>query len=152
MSHVVTRMRQLLLAIFVLSGCAPTGDFAPKPNQEEVIRLVWNETFHTYQQPPAIGWRTAECGKPTNWFDGWRAPLDGFVDDGECKVGFFQPDLYYINVLWPDAIYRSGLVHELWHARLFMLNGDPDPEHKDPGFADGGIVDVADRMLIDKRL
>jgi hypothetical protein len=112
-----------------LLGCAE-GDFSPRPHQAEALQLVWADIFGETHQPPPIGWRQLECGDPAPWFDGYVAPHQGFVDGSECKSGFYETDRDYINVAWLDAVWRTSIVHELFHAHLKYTFGDADGEHR----------------------
>jgi hypothetical protein len=110
-------------------GCA-TGDFTPRPHQQEALDLVWTGMYGETHAPPPIGWRQLDCGAPAPWFDGYVAPHQGFADDNECKSGFYETGRDFINVAEHDKIFRSAIAHELYHAHLKYTFGDADGEHR----------------------
>src|SRR6185436_2606495 len=150
-------MKTMFLIFVVSSGCM-TGDFSIQSNQEQAIDFVWRGIYGATTEPPAIGWRQAECGKPVKWFDGYYEEHTGFVDDYECKGGFFQAYPRQINLVKKDRLFRTALAHELYHAYLNDTTGDADQDHKgiswlhqsDPSQGDvDGIVETARKHLIE---
>ncbi len=151
----------LSLAVVATLACqAPP--FEP-PGAAEAIDLVWHGTYGRTEHPPYVEWVTGDdlnCASGIGFLGPQRGerttcgePQGDLVlctlAQGEgnlCVVGlsYGRHDL----VAWTEGSRLSdgALAHELWHS-VQHLRGVYDPDHRDPEFGPGRLVDRASQEL-----
>ena len=106
------------------------------------MSIVWVDVYKmTANDPPRI-----------NWVEGSNLnchQAEGFLYQGQCDAGLFDQYEYQASIaFWPGCTYHvTAFAHELNHARLFRLTGDPDGNHTDPSWAAGGLLETANSRL-----
>jgi hypothetical protein len=153
--------RRLFLALALLLGACtvPPPDYTPKAHQAAAVEIVWHSVYGMPAIVPApdIGWHNQNsltCGDylgPGKW-DAFKSPK------GECVWGLSFIVGWRTEIAWPDDVAmfsrHETLAHELYHFRMYLVTGDSDHDHKDPGFEaryghlPGGAVDLANDALL----
>ncbi len=120
-------------------GCAqpPPDEPAPPPSlprQTEVIDLIWHGLLDELDDPPVIEWVPGEQCK------GLRDPsiIVGTAPNIICAAGTYADNAVKLVVPArspsldrPFGPYNSSaIVHELVHAYLDRMQGDPDSSHR----------------------
>lgn len=155
-------LRRLVLALTLfLGGCQGwtfVVDYEPQAGQAAAVEEIWNEVYGMAPaRPPRIGWineNALNCNKNLHGnYDGFKLP------DGDCVWGATWSEYGTMWIAHPVPEYNSfafhdTLAHELWHYALYVSTGNPDHDHRDPGFGAeyyhpaGGAVDTADAALV----
>lgn len=128
-------MKKLIL-VLLLMGCG----IHKVSDQDIVTDIVWKDYYHENILPPIIDW-VVQLDCPRGFLTGdfyWS------LDKHQCVAGVFWTDIYFIQVgyVLDIKLSHTSLAHELLHAHILLnydTNGDPD--HKNPGFLPGGLVD-----------
>ncbi len=138
----------ILLSFQILASACSCGieRLAPEklPDQDLAVKIVWVNTFKAKGKPPTIIWdRTWECGPDSKGF---------YAELKEEKIKTCVAGVYYNknNVAVISDLQKPfsemALAHELMHA-FENANGIYDPDHLEPGFQPGGLVELANKAL-----
>lgn len=132
------------------------GCGVPDQPRGEAVTAVWRGVYGARQDPPGMLWvegPSLDCDAGLG-FQVQQWPGGPEWPGGDCVWGSFWPSWWLAQVADPASRLPSqgALAHELWHARLQLRDGDPDPGHLDPGFGVAyghapGIVDEARAAL-----
>jgi hypothetical protein len=121
-----------------------------KPGQEEAFQIVWKDTYNLNYQPPTVVWVEGSyltCSEGR----GWTAVIDG---KELCVAGLTFLEKNESQVAWPAGttkISATAYAHELCHIWGYY-HGDIDYGHKGPCFVSGGLVEQANKKLVEKGL
>jgi len=141
-------MKKVFLSILLaLSACDP---YAVIPNQDRALDLVWNHIYSAQKYtPPQVEWIVGDrlvCADGAGFYYSYGDKKD------ICVGGLYWPSQNLAQIAhYPDndsfKFSGSSFSHEHWHAYLDRI-GIPSIDHTDPGFATGGIVELANDILI----
>jgi hypothetical protein len=150
-------MRNLVIVALLLGACGPgiPVDSTPQPNQDKAVGLVWYTLYGNTRTPPSVSWvhpENFDCyptadGTFLSFYIGqydFSAPIRDF---NHCVSGVTWLPQYTCWVGIDQTLHQSALAHELFHASLWSRGGDGDPDHKNSGWAAGGIVELANNAL-----
>lgn len=149
-------MKRFLLALLLLAGCYCTYGCAsaPIPDQDKAFDIVWHQTYHRSDDGPKVQWETdISCQDSKGVYDGfWGSNWYGGPNNGMCEGGLTWTDLDLCQIaLYPPepnfVFSNSSYAHELNHIRLARETGDGDPNHLDPSWGPGGVVEQANASL-----
>lgn len=125
-------MKYAWLVLLVLLGACSAKPLS-LPGQEAAIRVIWHGVYAQKGPPPAIHWvlsKDLDCLSHEGFFvrrmmNGPLVPL--------CVAGVYWHELYAAQVAWPNGtqrFYQTALAHELLHAAINVVTGNPDPDHQ----------------------
>lgn len=132
-------MKYILYLSVLLNACSSNPSFPTKPDQDIATYIVWEHEYHMEGVPsPLVDWWSEKIPCP---------PPAGTMCDGA----------YYNNqniaeVVWFGSFHQTAMAHEFLHAKLLFETGDPDSNHKNPGFRPGGLVDITNIELAERGL
>jgi hypothetical protein len=124
----------LLAALCLVTSCqgsvetpTPAKSAFAEPHQADEVALVWHGLLGMDEAiaPPPITWVKGEtCPSVGNPM--WPAIVGA---DGSCAAGLFNNDYSGITLVLMPSWNETALVHELTHARCYMVYGDADDGH-----------------------
>jgi hypothetical protein len=140
---------KFLILMLALAGC----DFYRVPYQTDASRIIWRDTYGATKSTPDVEWHFS----PLSCADGqgfMRGSYYGDPSGNTCVLGVTWIPIRISEVAFPegDAVSDTSLAHEFFHVYLNDTTGDPDSDHKNPGFGitmgyPHGIVDDANDAL-----